>query len=81
MRGITSEYKGYIGEYQYIPEDRAYHGVVCGINSVVHFTAEKEENIEKEFRESVDVFLNFCMELGDEPEKPLINNYKAAANQ
>jgi predicted HicB family RNase H-like nuclease len=62
------EYKGYTGMYGF--EDGVFHGRVAGIADIVTFEADKEENVEKEFRASVDDYLDFCSETKMSPERP-----------
>ena len=63
-------YKGYVPEVWFEPDDRAFHGHVIGTRDIIHFTATDVEGLEREFRESVDVYLEFCAEKGIEPDKP-----------
>lgn len=62
-------YKGYLGRYRYDHEARTFHGEVVGITDVITFQAEKEKNIEKAFRDSIDDYLNACKRFGKKPCK------------
>jgi len=64
------KYKGYTAKIEYEPEDRAFHGHVIDINDIVHFQATTVNSLEKEFRASVDDYLAFCKERGEQPDKP-----------
>lgn len=62
------QYKGYTGMYGF--EDGAYHGRIAGIRDIITFEAQKEEDVEKEFRDSVDDYLLFCLERSEAPNRP-----------
>ncbi len=64
------EYKGYNGIYEYDEDAQIYHGRVTGIKGVVTFEADTLEELEQAFQDSVDDYLEFCAELGREPETP-----------
>ena len=64
------EYKGYTAKVEFYEDDRAFHGMVLGINDVVHFQGASVKELEKEFRASVDDYLAFCKERGEQPDKP-----------
>lgn len=66
------EYRGYIGEVAYDDVAEVLHARV--INSGPYSIAEAEatdvEGIKREFRISIDVYLNGCAEFGIEPITP-----------
>jgi predicted HicB family RNase H-like nuclease len=64
------EYKHYRGVVEYIEDARIFHGEVLGTNDVITFQGTTPEEIETAFRESVDDYLAFCAERGEEPDKP-----------
>jgi predicted HicB family RNase H-like nuclease len=63
-------YKGYSGRYEVDPDDGVLHGRVDGIRDIVTFVADNAEDLEREFRLSVDCYLDFCAERGVEPDLP-----------
>lgn len=63
-------YKGYIGKVEYDDENHIFTGSVVNIKSVITFQGSTVDEIETEFRASVDDYLEWCMEDGTEPEKP-----------
>ena len=63
-------YKGYIGKVEYDDENRVFAGSVVNIKSVITFQGSTVDEIETEFRASVDDYLEWCKEDGAEPEKP-----------
>ena len=62
------QYKGYIPHIWFEPDDRAFHGHVVGTRDLIHFTGTSVDELEREFRESVDIYLEWCTEDGVEPD-------------
>lgn len=63
------KYKGYIGQVTYDDEAKLLHGEVIGLQTVITFQATNVKDIEKEFHNSIDVYLEWCKERGVKPEK------------
>lgn len=63
-------YKGYAGSIEFDDEDVVFHGRVLGIRDIVTFEAESADELVKAFHDSVDDYLAFCKERGEEPQKP-----------
>ncbi len=68
------KYKGYTGVVQFDDESMIFHGEVVGLRDVVTFRGRTPEEIKKEFEVSVDGYIDWCYELGQEPEKPFSGN-------
>ena len=70
------EYKGYVGEIVYDDEAEVLHARVInsGPYPIANAEATDVEGIKREFRASIDVYLNGCAELGIEPVPPLKTN-------
>jgi len=66
----TTTYKGYTGKFELDFEDNLISGLVIDIKDVITFHGNTIEEAIKCFHESVDDYLDFCQELGEEPEKP-----------
>jgi predicted HicB family RNase H-like nuclease len=64
------QFKGYIGKVVFDADAKLLHGEVIGIRDVVTFQGTSIKEVEKAFRESVDDYLAFCKERGEEPDKP-----------
>ncbi len=64
------KYKGYIGKVEYDDEAHILVGNVINTRTVITFQGTTVEEIEREFRASVDDYLEWCAEDGVEPEKP-----------
>ncbi len=65
------EYKGYnAGPIDFDPEDNAFSGTVAGLRDVIHFEGSTARELKKAFRESIDSYLQFCAEKGQQPDRP-----------
>jgi len=63
-------YKGYTACVEVDLAAGLLFGRVLDINDVVTFKAKTIEEARKEFQNSIDDYLEFCKELGQEPDKP-----------
>lgn len=68
------KYKGYTGVVQFDDEAMIFHGEVIGLRDVITFRGTTPEEIKKEFKISIDGYLDWCKELGQSPEKPFSGN-------
>lgn len=65
------KYKRYIGNnIEYEPEQKIFTGEVIGLRSVLTFQGRTPEEIEKSFRDTIDLYLEMCEEDGVTPERP-----------
>ena len=62
-------YKGYYARPAYDPEDQIIYGKILGIDDLVNFYSETAKEVEEEFHKAVDDYLDFCKEIGKEPQK------------
>jgi predicted HicB family RNase H-like nuclease len=69
------EYKGYIGQVEFDDEASIFHGRVINTRDVITFRGKSVAELRKEFRTSVDVYLAFCAERGEEPDKPFSGQF------
>ena len=76
LKNNILEYRGYHTKIEFDSEEVILRGKIEGINDLVNFECENLENLEKEFHEAVDEYLNFCREVGKEPDK----EYKGSFN-
>ncbi|PLZ87400.1 MULTISPECIES: type II toxin-antitoxin system HicB family antitoxin [Fischerella] len=63
-------YKGYTASIEVDIEAGILFGRVLDIKDVVTFKAKTIDEARQEFENSVDDYLAFCEELGEEPDKP-----------
>lgn len=64
------EYKGYIGKVEFDDEAGIFHGEVINTRDVITFQGTSVAEIKQAFQESVEDYLAFCKQLGQEPDKP-----------
>ena len=69
MKENTLEYKGYIANVSYSPDDEVFYGKIFGINDLVTFEADSAKELKPAFIEAVDDYLETCAEVGKEPDK------------
>ena len=68
------EYKGYIGEFEFDEASGFFYGRVINTGTsypIATFMAKEPHQMPEEFRISVDVYLESCVEDGVEPLPPL----------
>ncbi len=63
-------YKGYIGDVEYDDEAKIFAGSVINTKTVITFQGTSVEEIEREFHNSVDDYLDWCRQDEITPEKP-----------
>ncbi len=63
-------YKGYTGHVEFDDEAGIFHGEVIDLRDVVTFQGKSVDELELAFKESIDDYLDFCSERGEEPDKP-----------
>lgn len=67
--GALLHYKGYTARPEYSAEDRIFYGTILGISDIVDFQSDSAKDLEEEFHKAVDDYLEFCAEIGKEPQK------------
>jgi predicted HicB family RNase H-like nuclease len=69
------EHKGYVGRVEYDDEAGIFHGEVINTRDVITFQGATVQELRKAFRDSVEDYLDFCAERGEEPEKPFSGQF------
>jgi predicted HicB family RNase H-like nuclease len=69
------EYKGYKAKVAFDDEAEIFHGEVIGMKDVVTFPGKTAKELKKVFKESVDDYLAFCKERGENPDKPFTGKF------
>ena len=64
------EYKGYFAKVVFDEEANIFHGEVINLRDVITFEGETVNELKQTFHDSVDDYLKFCSERGEDPEKP-----------
>ncbi len=62
-------YKGYFSKPEMSLEDGILYGKIEGINDLITFEGETIAKLKKAFIEAVDDYLDYCEEIGKEPDK------------
>ena len=63
-------YKGYTARIDFDGDDRIFFGRLAGIRDIITFHGETVDELEAAFKEAVDDYLETCVKLGEEPNKP-----------
>lgn len=63
-------YKGYIGKVEYDEDAHIFSGEVINTRTVITFQGTSVDELEREFKNSIDDYLEWCKEDNIEPEKP-----------
>ncbi len=63
-------YKGYRAKVEFDYEGQVLHGEVINTRDVIFFEGTSVEELNEEFRFSIDDYLAMCAERGEEPDKP-----------
>jgi predicted HicB family RNase H-like nuclease len=69
------EYKGYIGRVEFDDEAGIFHGDVINTRDVITFQGESVSELKQAFQDSVDDYLSFCAERGEQPDKPFSGQF------
>ncbi len=65
----TLRYKGYFANVNFLADEQLLYGKIEGIDDLVTFQSKDPMKIKQEFENAVDDYLNFCKEVGKEPDK------------
>ena len=71
---MSMKYKGYTASVRYVPEDDVFCGRVDGISDRIVFIGSSVEELKKEFKESINFYLESCAQTGDKPQRPSSGN-------
>lgn len=69
------EYKGYVGQVEFDDSIGIFHGRVINTRDIITFEGTTVKEIQEALRESVDDYLEWCAERGDEPDKPFSGKF------
>lgn len=69
------EYQGHIAKVELDESAGLLHGEVINTRDVITFEAESVKELEQAFHESVDDYLAFCAERGEEPDRPFSGRF------
>ncbi|GMQ82590.1 MAG: type II toxin-antitoxin system HicB family antitoxin [Rhodothermia bacterium] len=64
------KYEGYTGHVEFDDEADLFHGEVLDLKDVITFQGKTPDEIRQAFRDSIDDYLEFCKERGEDPDRP-----------
>ena len=70
------EYRGYRAKVEYEDEDKVFHGTVVNVLDTITFVGASVEELSTAFHESIDDYIAFCQERGEEPERPYSGKFQ-----
>ena len=73
-------YKGYIGTAEMSFEDNCLFGKLLYINDLVNYEGETPDELEQSFHDAVDGYLEFCKEIGKDPDISCSGNFNVRIN-
>lgn len=68
-------YKGYVGEAVYDDEIGRFAGRIANAKAIGTFYGETVQDLESEFRHTIDYYLDLCQRKNIEPEKPYSGHF------
>ncbi len=69
------EYGGYVGMVEFDDEADIFHGEVVNLRDVITFQGRSVDALRQAFEESVDDYLEWCAERGQQPDKPFSGKF------
>lgn len=76
----TMTHNGYQAAIEYDEEAELFHGEIAGLRDVITFQGKSVAELKTAFRDSVEDYLAFCRERGEEPEKPFSGQFVVRTN-
>ena len=73
MKNNILEYKGYYTRLEIDTDTNTLRGKIEGITDFVNFESASIGSVIKDFHDAVDDYLDFCREVGKEPEQEYIS--------
>ncbi|MEH2286555.1 type II toxin-antitoxin system HicB family antitoxin [Nostoc sp.] len=68
-------YKGYEAIVEFDAEAEIFHGEVINIRDVITFQGSSVDELKQALADSVEDYLDFCRERGEEPDKPFSGKF------
>lgn len=63
-------YKGYEAIIEFDEEAEIFHGEIINLRDVITFQGNSAQELKSAMADSIEDYLAFCAERGEEPEKP-----------
>ena len=71
----TMTYKGYIGQVTLDEEAGVFHGQVMNARDIITFQGRTVRELRKALKDSIEDYLEFCRERGEDPDKHLSGRF------
>lgn len=68
-------YKGYMAHVEFDDAGDIFHGEVINTRDVITFQGATVKELKKAFIDSVDDYLAFCAERGEQPDRPFSGRF------
>jgi predicted HicB family RNase H-like nuclease len=68
-------YKGYTGSIEYSKEDDLLYGKVLGIRGLISYEGKTGKDLELDFKEAIEEYMDTCKQEGITPEKPFKGSF------
>jgi len=69
------EYRGYLAHVEFDDDANIFHGEVINIRDVITFQGKTVDELRQAFKDSVEDYLAFCAERGEEPCQPFSGRF------
>ncbi len=69
------KYKNYEAAVDFDDDMEMFHGTVINTRDVITFYGKSVAELKREFKNSVDDYLEFCKKRGEEPDRPFSGNF------
>ena len=66
---------GYVAKVEFDEEAQIFHGEIVNLRDVITFEGKSVSELQQAMRESIEDYLEFCKERGEEPEKPFSGQF------
>ncbi|MDB5552584.1 MAG: HicB family protein [Rhizobium sp.] len=71
----TMNYKGYEATVEYDEDAEIFHGEVADLRDLITFQGKSVAELKKAFAGSIEDYLAFCKQRGEQPEKPFSGQF------
>ena len=71
----TMHYKGYEALVEFDEDEEIFHGEVADLRDVITFQGSSVAELKQSFADSIEDYLEFCRQRGEEPEKPFSGQF------
>lgn len=68
-------YKGYEAAIEFDEDAETFHGEVINLRDVITFQGTSAAELKQALAESIEDYIAFCAERGEEPEKPFSGQF------